>query len=542
LVQHDKAERFMELHSSVGGTRLGHYQVLDQIGKGGMALVYRARDTRLGRLVALKVLPPWAVAHPGFRERLIREAKCASALNHPNIVTVHEIAQENGVDFIVMEFVSGKTLDCLIPSKGLSVPDTLHYAIQIADALTAAHAAGILHGDLKPLNIMVTDSERVKVLDFGLAKALASRQRHSGKAGHADPFGTKVYMAPEQQLRHQKRAPDRRSEIFSFGLILYEMLCGKHAFGPGTRDQISQAIRTKPPHPLRPKVPISLSAIVLRCLEKNPSSRFESMEHLVVALKKCDGSKAASNDAREKLKENTLRVTTRRAITRQIGYTNIAKSRQALAELADFMKNGAPPREREAVSSVLKDLILTVPDFNGNGVPASVREVRKLALDLVKGLAQGNLGLYFQEHELEYLDLYGMDFGTEQLSGLSFRGSFLVEANFQGSHLIRSSFRGAYIRNASFGEADLTHADLTDADWFNALGLTERQLRQVQHATLLACPPNVQAMHTYLQARYAFPFQSWSTRVQEELKTAWNEYLPAGGLRDTVDSWREKSH
>ena len=155
---------------SLIGQQLGHYHVLSQLGEGGMGIVYKARDQHLDRFVAIKVLPPELVADPDRKRRFVQEAKAASALNHPNIITIHDIASDNGTDFIVMEYVQGKTLGQLIPRRGLKLNDVLKYAIQIADALAKAQAAGIIHRDLKPGNIMVSEGGLVKVLDFGLAK------------------------------------------------------------------------------------------------------------------------------------------------------------------------------------------------------------------------------------------------------------------------------------------------------------------------------------------------------------------------------------
>jgi serine/threonine protein kinase len=152
------------------GQNISHYQVLEKLGEGGMGVVYKARDTHLDRFVAIKVLPPERVADPERKRRFVQEARAASALNHPNIITVHDIASEGGRDFMVMEYVAGKTLDQLLGRKGLKLHETLKCGIQIADALAAAHAAGIVHRDLKPGNVMVTESGLVKVLDFGLAK------------------------------------------------------------------------------------------------------------------------------------------------------------------------------------------------------------------------------------------------------------------------------------------------------------------------------------------------------------------------------------
>jgi len=152
------------------GQMLAHFEIVDKLGEGGMGVVYKARDTRLDRLVAVKILPPDKLADRERRLRFVQEAKTASALNHPGIVTIHDISQHGGVDFIVMEFVAGRTLDRLIPRRGLGLNEAVDYGIQIAEALAAAHAAGIVHRDLKPSNVIVDGQGRIKVLDFGLAK------------------------------------------------------------------------------------------------------------------------------------------------------------------------------------------------------------------------------------------------------------------------------------------------------------------------------------------------------------------------------------
>jgi serine/threonine protein kinase len=213
---------------------LTHYHLVEKIGVGGMGDVYRARDERLGRDVAVKVLPAASVTDPERKKRFIQEAKAASALNHPNIITVHEIANDQNLDFIVMEYVAGQTLNQAIGRKGLRLPAALNYATQIAEALAAAHAAGIVHRDLKPGNVMITPSGFVKLLDFGLAK-LTEPARASlvpSDSQHPDTeegriFGTVAYMSPEQA---EGKAVDARSDIFSFGSLLHEMLTGQRAF------------------------------------------------------------------------------------------------------------------------------------------------------------------------------------------------------------------------------------------------------------------------------------------------------------------------
>ena len=218
------------------GGRIGTFEVIAPLGAGGMGEVYRARDPRLGREVAIKVLPAERLSDPTRRARFVQEARSASALNHPHIVTIHEIESADGIDFIVMELVPGKTLDSLIPKSGMRLGEALRVAIPIADALSAAHAKGIVHRDLKPANVMVTPEGVTKVLDFGLAKLRCRRggrrparrsrpRRHSPSTGAI--HGTAPYMSPEQATGGRV---DARSDIFSFGAVLYEMLTGRRAF------------------------------------------------------------------------------------------------------------------------------------------------------------------------------------------------------------------------------------------------------------------------------------------------------------------------
>lgn len=211
------------------GHTLGHYRIESKIGQGGMGIVYRAVDTRLQRRIAIKVLPGEAVSDPERKKRFVREARAASALNHPNIITIHEIdtaeVERRAVDFIAMEYVEGKALDQIAARKRLPLPDVLKYAVQVADALGAAHAAGLVHRDIKPGNIMVTDKGLVKVLDFGLAKLVEPASDVSAATRSLDSeeelrteegtvVGTVAYMSPEQA---QGMPLDARSDIFSLG-------------------------------------------------------------------------------------------------------------------------------------------------------------------------------------------------------------------------------------------------------------------------------------------------------------------------------------
>ena len=274
------------------GARLGPYEVLAPLGAGGMGEVYRARDTRLGREVAVKVLPAEVASDPSRLKRFEKEARSASALNHPNIVTIYDIGSVDSVSYIAMEKVDGKTLRELLFSGPLPVKRLLQVSAQIADGLARAHEAGIVHRDLKPENVMVTKDGLVKILDFGLAK-LATPGSGSDEASHLPTetgtspgmvLGTVGYMSPEQA---SAQTVDFRSDQFSFGSILYEMATGKRAFQKGTAVDTLSAILHEDPKPVaesNPEAPPPLRWIVERCLAKDPQDRYASTRDLAREL------------------------------------------------------------------------------------------------------------------------------------------------------------------------------------------------------------------------------------------------------------------
>ncbi|HYV63570.1 MAG TPA: protein kinase [Bryobacteraceae bacterium] len=281
------------------GKTVHHYQFLEKLGAGGMGEIWKAQDTRLNRFVAVKVLTSANAGDPERRRRFIQEAQAASALNHPNIITIHDIISEGDAEYMVMEYVQGKTLIDLIPKGGLRVPQVLKYAVQMTDALQAAHAAGIIHRDLKPGNVMVTETGLVKVLDFGLAKLTDnSPLSHSGGSGddatrtiaeapltvEGSILGTVSYMSPEQA---QGKRVDSRSDIFSFAVVLYEMVTGARAFaGDSALSTLSAILRdeARPIPEIAPDTPPQLEQVIFRCLRKNPDQRFQTMKEVQVAL------------------------------------------------------------------------------------------------------------------------------------------------------------------------------------------------------------------------------------------------------------------
>jgi len=276
------------------GRTISHYEILDKLGEGGMAVVYCARDLRLDRLVALKVLPIEHMANPQRRDRFFQEARSASALNHPNIITIYEIETIEGVDYIAMEFVRGSTLRDLIPPNGMEVSLALEYASQTVAALAAAHQAGIIHRDIKPANIMVTSSGLVKLLDFGLARVEQVGVDESAPTGTIAPpnltrpgtvIGTAAYMSPEQA---QAKPVDQRSDIFSFGIVLYQMLTGVMPFQSNTELGLMYEVIHSPVPPAsrtRAGLPLALDRILHTALEKDPARRYPSMNDLLADLK-----------------------------------------------------------------------------------------------------------------------------------------------------------------------------------------------------------------------------------------------------------------
>jgi eukaryotic-like serine/threonine-protein kinase len=291
----------------ISGTRLGPYEILAPVGAGGMGEVYRARDTRLGRDVAVKILPTHLSSDPELKQRFEREARAVSSLTHPNICCLYDIGSQDGIDFIVMEYLEGETLAVRLSTGPLPLPLCLKIGVEIADALDKAHREGIIHRDLKPGNIMLTKSG-AKLMDFGLAKPVTATLRGVTQTpipsqgtpmmsaatltAPYDPFtehgtivGTLLYMAPESI---QGRPADFRTDIFSFGCVLYEMIAGRRAFTGESRLSISAAILEQDPQPitsLQPLTPAALEHVVLRCLMKDPEERWQSARDLSRELK-----------------------------------------------------------------------------------------------------------------------------------------------------------------------------------------------------------------------------------------------------------------
>ena len=284
----------------MAGDMLAHYKVVERLASGGMGEIYVAEDTRLGRRVALKVLPAEAVADGERLQRFQAEARAVAAMNHPNIVTIHGVETDRGIHFIAMELVEGKTLRKLIPKGGLPLPEFFRIAEQLTAAVAVAHESGITHRDLKPDNVMVTPSGHVKVLDFGLAKLVdeaadpafdgptrvdSDRAPSPNLTEDGALLGTVPYMSPEHVTG---RGFDHRSDIFSLGIILYEMLTGERPFHGSTSTSMMSAILRKPAEPIarrRNDIPRSIELAIELCLEKDPADRMQQTSALYEQLR-----------------------------------------------------------------------------------------------------------------------------------------------------------------------------------------------------------------------------------------------------------------
>jgi serine/threonine protein kinase/lipoprotein NlpI len=329
-------------------TSLSHYRIVSKIGAGGMGEVYLACDTKLDRKVAIKFLPESLAADEQARKRLVREAQAAAKLDHPNICSIHEVGEEEGRSFIVMQYLEGETLDIRLKRKPFNLSESLSIATQVADALAEAHAHGIIHRDIKPSNIMITPRGKVKVLDFGLAKMMGGELAVDTEAETAMVLtqtgvvlGTAPYMSPEQ-LRAERL--DGRSDIFSYGAVLYEIVGGRRPFEARSLAEITSAILMRDPPPLQSHsgiMPAGLESLVLKCLEKEPTRRYQTMVELLVDLDRVSrdlesGKLVASiNDLPTALMDID-------ESKRRLGWRRPVKSRVALVMIAFVILAAAP--------------------------------------------------------------------------------------------------------------------------------------------------------------------------------------------------------
>ena len=341
------------------GAMVGPYRIDQLIGAGGMGEVYKARDTRLDRTVAIKILPETLAADPQFRERFDREARAISQLTHPHICTLYDVGEQQGTAFLVMEYLEGETLADRLTKGALPVEQVSRYAIQIADALDKAHRKGIAHRDLKPGNIMLTKAG-AKLLDFGLAKLKHGAAPAAARSGlpTADDaitaegtiLGTLHYMSPEQV---EGKETDARADIFAFGAVVYEMATGKRAFEGKSQASVMAKILEHDPPPmssLQPMTPPALDRVVKRCLAKDPDDRWQTARDLEVQLKWIaeGGSQPAipaATVARRKVKERLAWAVAAVAIVIAAVVASVAYFRRAPAEAPPIRFTIGPPEK-----------------------------------------------------------------------------------------------------------------------------------------------------------------------------------------------------
>ena len=343
----------MALHA---GERLGPYEILGAVGAGGMGEVYRARDPRLGRTVAIKVLPASVSSDPTRRHRFEHEARATGLLNHPNILAVHDVGDHEGAPYLVAELLEGETLRERLQAGGLPVRKAVDYALQVARGLAAAHDKGIIHRDLKPENLFVTKDGIVKILDFGLARqalVASAEDTHSPtlerETGPGVVLGTVAYMSPEQA---RGETVDHRSDLFALGSVLYEMLSGRRAFhGDSPVETLSAILKEEPPGvPGERQVPPALDRLVRHCLEKKPGERFQSARDLVYELEGLSGSSAATGKA---VRADAVRSRRRWLIGGMAGCWRWRRSPAPSSPAAGPRRRASPPTARSPSAAAL---------------------------------------------------------------------------------------------------------------------------------------------------------------------------------------------
>ena len=494
------------------GQTVSHFRILEKIAGGGMGVVYKAEDTRLHRPVALKFLPEDVSKNPQALERFRREAQAASALNHPNICTIHDIDESEGQIFIAMELLEGQTLKQRISRSRLKTEEILDIAIQITDALSAAHAKGIIHRDIKPANIFILQSGQAKILDFGLAKLPA--ERHAESAATTEEFltspgsalGTVAYMSPEQARGEDL---DARTDLFSFGVVLYEMATGQQAFAGSTSAVIFNAILTKAPaSPVRlnPELPDELARIINKALEKDRELRFQSASEMRADLKRL---KRESDSGRTPAV--VAEAGKAKPARRWLLYAALAVVLIATVGIGAYLYFG----RGEAIDS-----IAVMPFVNVGGDPNAEYLSDGMADDIANTLAKstelriiaGASARMFRGKELDLRDVGSKLNVSGVLEGM-------LRTNKDQIHVTARLYRAA--------DSSVVWGDQYDGTLADAQGVQEKIVTGIVERLRLNLPgdkqkfltkrytENSEAYQLYMKGRFA-----WNRRTEEGLETA----------------------
>ncbi|HTY64968.1 MAG TPA: protein kinase [Acidobacteriota bacterium] len=511
------------------GKTIGHYRILEEIGRGGMGIVYKAEDTSLGRYVALKFLPAEVLGSPTARDRFLREARAAAALNHPNICVIYEVGMYEGQHFISMELLEGQTLRQRVARGRLNTEELLEDAIQVSSALDAAHAKGIIHRDIKPANIFITPAGQVKLLDFGLAKfPAAHRNAAESEATTQEPLtipgsalGTIAYMSPEQA---RGEALDVRSDLFSFGVVLYEMATGKQAFTGSTSAVIFDSILNKipiSPARINPDLPADLERIVNKLLEKDRQMRYQTTSDLrsdLQRLKRDRSSRvhvsvsATAEGISRILSRKKLAVTGIAMLALAVGLLafNIAGFREMLFKGLGLPGNESAPRV---------DAIAVLPLSNLSGDPlqeyfsdgmteAIITELQKIRS--LRVISRTSVMRYKKTEKLlpeiaRELNVIGIVEGTVLRSGDKVRVNVqLVQASPEEKHL----WANAYDRDMQ--DILILQSEIA---WAIAQEIRVTVTPQEQRRMTNNYRVNVEAHEAYLKSQY---FRGLSTRGDDE--------------------------
>jgi serine/threonine protein kinase len=398
------------------GKTVAHYRILEELGAGGMGVVYKAQDTRLNRLVALKFLPEELSKDRRALERFQREARVASALNHPHICTIYDVAEHQKQPFIVMEFLEGDTLDQHCAGRPLKIGEILELSIQIVEALDAAHSKGIVHRDVKPANILLTERGQAKVLDFGVAKFSAQGTEGRDTTLESDPpltrtnalMGTVAYMSPEQA---RGEPIDARSDLFSFGSVLYEMSTGKQAFAGNTPALVFDSILNKtsvPPTGINPDLPAELEAIIKKTLEKNLRARYQSAGELLADLRQLKQETDFSLEARRRFPESPSDFSGRE----KLGCVIVDDEQPAREVLREYL-SGFPEIEILAECSNGFEAVKTVTELKPDILFLDIQMPKLNGFEVLE-LIERNLAVIFitayDQHALKAFEVHAVDY------------------------------------------------------------------------------------------------------------------------------------